>query len=472
MFLTVSIAVLAASLILFRMAGGRIAITKLNMISATLVFLVLFSFIGSVLVVYDVDGQTHLERLSDDAIRTQGWLIIQYAMLGVPLGMVLTNLLLRAGNVTRRFEAFTRRRLEPVIGHSEWTTRLFCYIGCCISVGLFAVFVLRRGLDNVALVNVMMGTDVETLARQRASSSIDLADVPILSSIFGPAFIQMMAYVSYAYWRMSKRRYDLVWFAVMFVITALTLGYNITKAPLLLFFAGFLIAEVAITGSLSWRVISSVAVAGSVLVTAMYIFYRGGYSDTWNDVANVWYDAVQGRILTGQLVSFYYCLDIFPRLQPHIWLASTGDWLHHLFNIPYADDYGLTVMQYLDPVGVRLGVAGHATAYFMGEAWANFGWFGVVFAPLLVGAVIQTFYLHFLNARKTPLHIGTYAYLSLAWPVLSGIKGFYYPAWLVLLLTGIVGIYLLSAIVSGVDPLRRRIRGVPSRRFKAVPHSA
>ena len=66
---------------------------------------------------------------------------------------------------------------------------------------------------------------------------------------------------------------------------------------------------------------------------------------------------------------------------------------------------------------------------FLGEAWSNFGYTGLIFSPLLVGIVIQLTNLFFLRFPKNPFTLAIYTQLAINFPILSGFRSFYYPVW-------------------------------------------
>jgi hypothetical protein len=234
--------------------------------------------------------------------------------------------------------------------------------------------------------------------------------------------------------------------------TILSLTYNITKGPFVMFLAAMMIAIVITRGVVSKGTLVFTPVIGSVVVVAMYVFYRDVMANGDRTLLSVWLDVVTGRIATGNLLSFYYVLDIFPRLVPHLGFSSTGRLIHEFAGLPFSADYGIIAMSHWDPIRVADGTAGHMTSVFLSEAWANFGWIGLVVAPWLVGWIIQTCHLWFIASRKTPLHIGLYVYVTVNFPLTSGFIPFYYPAWLVQLAMVAIVFVGIARVLTALRP--------------------
>lgn len=428
MYLIISILIFICSYFFFKKASGTMALTKINMVSYTFYILFFATFIGSILVLYNIDNQWHLDKISSEDVRLYGWGGVLYTMIMTPIGMLIASKVFKVKSMGALFSKYTKTPLRAFFSFNDDCIRHSLYISSFLS--LLALLYTVSQVSDIPVFNVGRGIDAGTLAMQRGSARLTghklLTD--LVETQVGIGYI--ITYAAYIYWKMEKKYKDLIWFLCTLPITIFMLCYNITKAPVIYFLLGFLFISVIIRGSVSIKQIITTGLIIIAAVMAMYIFYRDvDYKGVFG-ILNVFYDIVYGRIFTGQLVSYYYCLNIFPDIYPHIGLGSTGMMLHRLLGLEYIKDYGILVMEYYDPIGVQQGIAGHATTFFMGEAWANFGLLGMIIAPLYVGFFIQTFYVFFLKVKKTPIYIAVYAFLVYSFSILSGLKGFYYPAWL------------------------------------------
>jgi hypothetical protein len=354
--------------------------------------------------------------------------------------------------------------VEPFFERTDVAMRVSLLIGIMLAIG--ALLYTWRHLPEVPLLSVVRGQrDPTALAIARTTSRLPISERPFFVSALEMfiVFLQMIALAAYCYWQRWRRTSDLAFFAVALVVTVLSLTYNISKAPLMYFLTGMMIAIVATRGSVSRWVLGAIGGVGLMIAIAMYVLYRNALAEGEIGLASVAYNLIAGRLATGQLLSFFVALDIFPRVQPHLWFSSTGRLIHEVLGLPFAQDYGLQLMAYIDPDGVRDGTAGHATSIFLGEAWANFGWLGLTLFPPLVGFLIQSVHMWFVRARKTPLHVGLYAYMAFTFTLTSGVQMFYYPAWLVQVL-------MVTLLFVGLATLIRLLgRGAAAGQVGVVP---
>ncbi|HIB83632.1 MAG TPA: hypothetical protein EYN27_07765 [Rhodospirillales bacterium] len=94
-------------------------------------------------------------------------------------------------------------------------------------------------------------------------------------------------------------------------------------------------------------------------------------------------------------------------------------------------DMGLNVVEsarllkmHVHPETIAAGSGNLYSGFYMGEAWANYGYIGLVIAPLFVGFVIQTVHLFLLLNKKRPLILAFYVGLTVKWVVGAGFTNF------------------------------------------------
>ncbi len=85
-------------------------------------------------------------------------------------------------------------------------------------------------------------------------------------------------------------------------------------------------------------------------------------------------------------------------------------------------------MTIVNSKGIENGTAGVVNSLFVAEAWANWGFYGVLISPIIVGMVIQIIFLFFLTHKKTPFMVGLFTYISIKLPVTGGFNDFIYNA--------------------------------------------
>lgn len=448
MYLMISLVVLIMSYLLFRKAAGTMALNNLNVVSYTFYILVMTVFIGSILIVYSIDNQWLLHKISNEEVRFYGWIGVSYAMIMIPIGMLITSMAMNAKPIHALFERYRQAPLRTFFRANDDCMRHALYVASSVSC-LALLYTVYR-LENTPLLNALAGLDdARALAIQRTQAVLEPGMFTnVLQMQLG--FTPILAYIAYVYWKMEKRYKDLIWFLFMFVVSIVSLSYNLTKGDLVLFILGFPLMAVVIKGKVTFKYVATTLLAISLILVALYISFKGQMIEGVTDVVDLFFASILlDRMITGQLVSYYYSLDIFPDVYPHIGLSSAGRLLHQLFSLEYSKDYGLIVMEYYDPINVEQGLSGHASTFFMGEAWANFGLLGVIVAPIHVGVLIQACYIYVLRFNKTPIHVAAYALFSviLIRATLTGFIVFYYPVGVLLSLLMLLFWVVLASIL-------------------------
>ena len=69
-------------------------------------------------------------------------------------------------------------------------------------------------------------------------------------------------------------------------------------------------------------------------------------------------------------------------------------------------------MEIYGSTGVYSGTAGVMNSIFIGEAYANFGWQGLVFSIVWVALIIALIFTLVLKMRKTPASVTMLAYFT------------------------------------------------------------
>ncbi len=94
-----------------------------------------------------------------------------------------------------------------------------------------------------------------------------------------------------------------------------------------------------------------------------------------------------------------------------------------------------------------MGIAGVVNSLFIGEAWANFGIYGVLIAPLYVGFLIQSLYLFFLKSKKTPFLLALFVSFSIKGAITGGFNDYFYNVNFIFLLFVFLSIYGVAFLI-------------------------
>lgn len=442
MFLLVSALVLAFSTWLFSRVAGSLAPTRINMISWIFYFnLVMQSFVASVLVINGWDNHYVISEVGE-AARFKGWLAVQYTMIAMPLGMLLVVYLNGMSTNAPLFHRYLARPIDSMLSRRDSFVRLPLYALSLVS--LLSVAYTFAAIGSVPLASVIAGGDALSLAITRVDASLGFTGNVYVRNFFGYMLTPILAYVSYGYFRQTRSLIDRLWFSLMLVAAFFMLTYDLSKAPIVVFALGFLFFHVLADGGVSRRVFFLFGVLAVLLLVAGYVFI-GKVTDP---LALFSYNSgIGGRILLSQASGTYFAFEHFPASREFIGIASLSGLLSDVFGIQSSERSSRIIMTIFNPTGVEEGSAAVMNSLFIAEAWANFGLLGVLIAPVYVGIFLQIVFMFFLKARKTPIMLGIFAYLSVKMPVTGGFNDFIYAPGLMTIGFVFVTIYLAAVML-------------------------
>ncbi|HAW58424.1 MAG TPA: hypothetical protein DCX03_05340 [Bacteroidales bacterium] len=454
MYLIVSIIILIISFYLFKKAAGTLDIRQINMCSFVFYMMFFFVFVGSIrLLYYYNDLFYYLYDTKEDTIFF-GWLVVMYTFLMLPAGMILAQKIFKIKSMKFLLNkyGYTKIQEDQFGKYIKHVLFLFSLVS-----GITVIYIFYLLGSYNPLLNLMSGvTDYTLLYQQRKTTSSNLLDSRFLSNMVTQiaSYSAVMFYVAYVYWRKTNKISDQLWFIGIGFFAILNAVYSIAKGPIIYLILGFFLLHVMIKGKIKISHIVYIVFISLFLTILLFIFFQGYLRDPEQyyesyAVFEVLYRSIEERVFVGQVVNYFNVLEIFPYLQPYLWLSTTGQIIHDIAGLTYFEDYGVILMSYVDPLGYEIGTAGHATTFFMGEAWANFGFLGILIAPFYVGFFIQTINIFFLKAPKTPIYLASYVYITLNIPILTAFKGFYYPAWLFQYFVLISVLFIMAYILNG-----------------------
>lgn len=438
--LIVSLLTLIASACLYRIASGE-SIWHLNMLSYSFYILFALSFIASVVIVLDVPflGFTPKENpwlYGDFNSRWLVWLMVMWMFIGIPLGAIAVNILFsRSLSINVKMKMFRSPQFDVGWNYTERSLYRVVFIASALLVFIFMMTMPRES----PLFHVLGGGGVVEAQIIRKTFTFGFENV-LLKSLFNDGTLVLLSLIAFI---MSLRTGQRKW-RVLFAVQCLILVFlSISKGSVgnLLYYLLALAFCRAMNGG---KFVKPYEILFMVfLLAGLFIVFKGAEGSLWQIVTG----PVFNRIFFTQLVGLYYSLQIFPTSHDFLWLSSSGQWLNQFFAGSSYESYGIIMMSFYDPAGVAAGHAGHFTSIFLTEAWANFGIFGLVIAPLWVGIFVQLVNRFFLERPKSVILVAFYVYLATTFGYASDFVGFYYPAGTILFILGASLTLLLPKVI-------------------------
>lgn len=420
-FVFISLVLIITSGYLYRIASSS-RLSNPNMISISFWVLGALCFIPSLLILIDLNPVPDVD--SDSIIygnfdnKLKAWILQNWLLIGVPIGAILARFFLsNFDNIkSRKFKNIPLKDI-PIWGKLSELT-LFNTILCFFIISVFYVFVFSSK-TNPLTVALSGGSTAEILtARNTFEFGIG---IPLFDTIFKSDTVLLFSLIAMA---MSIRENKLRWKILFILMLLFVFLLSIIGGS-----TGSLIFYIAILVYLRYILIGKLLYFKEFIAILTIVFLSFAYYKSGDDASIKFiFNHIFARAFFDQTKGFYYSLQIFPNVHPHLIFTSSAIWINELFFGTSSLDYGHILMYNYIPKAVEAGYAGHFTSIFITEMWSNFGWPGVLFGPIWVGFVICMFHNYFVKKQKSILLLVLYGHLSIfGFGYFSDFVRFYYP---------------------------------------------
>lgn len=456
MYVLISILCFYISYRLFKVASGDMSLSKLNMISTVYYFhLLLPYFLSSILIVYNLDNHYLIDKLSNQSSRIVGYCVVNYTVVFLPIGMLITNKIWGA-NPKYLFSNYCNKSLTSYFSLRDSYIRYPLYLLSLISIASVAYTFITIG--TIPLTSVFSGRSTLFLSILRNEVGREFAGVALIKDLFAITFTPIMSYTAYAYYKKTGLFSDHLWFIVMFLFSILILTYNLAKAPVIFYLLGFMFFNILMNKEISRRTL--LVIFGSIifLLITMYILLFSGDINFFNIASGP-----LGRVFFTQSAGLYLTIDSFPNFHGFLGFNSFSNLLSILMGEQHLERSARLLQDIYNHSSFLDGSAGVMNSLFVAEAYANFGILGVFLSPIYVGFVIQNFYIILLKLKKTPLFIAIFTYFSLRSIVNGGFNDFIYNPLMSILIIITIAIVLFSAFLKKYTSILTKTKNIPTK---------
>ena len=425
-----SLLVLWLSASLFKKAAGTLSIYYLNIVSWIFyIEILLLSFLGANLTMAEVPNYL-IDRASPDA-KLSAYIGICYIMIFMPLVMVFTQKLLGGNTKKKVFNYFSKPLILTNIQVVYW-------LGLSL-IAFFATAYTFYVLQRIPLLTLFANSSSTVeLALMRHQASRGFPGNEYIKNFFALFLTPFISYIAYAYSRFYQQRpFYKIWFVCMFFLSILIVTYDGAKAPILNYIVTLFLIRMYINGKGSKRTYSMLFVIVSGLILATYVYGMG------TTLTQSTLSGILKRIGMVQFAGMPLAFDIFPDQIPFLRGGGFPTWVTSIIGVEPIQ-MARALMEVYNPSGVQAGTAGVINTLFLADAWGNFGWAGIIIAPIWMGVLIQVIYNTLLKLPKTPVLVATMGFFTTSFRITGGFIGFVWnPLWIfmgIIILTG----YFLS----------------------------
>jgi hypothetical protein len=320
-------------------------------------------------------------------------------LLTVPLGVLFASLALRL-SATEADEFFAR---EPAqLQRPDLFGRMLAF-GAIAAVALSVAYLLESGTPPLLAMIQQPGEYL--LLRDLREDSFKLLDSPLryfyyVLRTFGWPFVIALSLVR------ALQSHQAKWHLATTVIAGLGIIYaslSIAKQPVAAIFAIMFLVVLIMRGR-EIKTSSLVAMPIVVLsfpVTVVLMAQSGTGVNFWSAVG-----AILHRLFYIPAYVLYYYFEVFPHQVGYL-NGLTIDKLAGILGRETFDSANY-VYRYIYPERIDSGLA---NAAFIGNAWADFGFVGVLVSGVVLGFLMQVSQILFFRSQKTLYDLAAYAFL-------------------------------------------------------------
>lgn len=413
-----SVLIIFLSTKLYKIATGA-SIHKINLLNYSFWILLIIAFIPSYLITID---NTFLWGGGDDVYQYIGrnknthyiaFASILWSFIAIPLSVIIADRILINKNILTAFKLKNIETYRFGYNYNEKEAYNFIIIFSII----FSVIFYLNAINNAPILSLISGSIRDMLVERR---DFNLgSDNSILKTIFNEEVIKLyMIFSLLSYYKTNNKKWRNI-FIILFVNLVIL---NLSKGslgPLLFLIISILFTRSIITGKFI-KIFELILFF--LILAVLFIFIKGADGNIFQVIIG----PILGRF-SSQILGFYYSLNFFPNSHDFLFFSSTGTEIHKLFGFPINDNYGILMMKDYSIYGVENSGSGHFSSIYLAEAWANFGFLGLVISPFIVGFFLSLLQLIFTILKFNLFNLALFVHIATSIPYDKDFVSFYYP---------------------------------------------
>ena len=434
LFLIVWIIVLIASIYFFQKASGSLSLLKPNLNSIIFYYsFFISSYIGTLLIATGVDDYYMINRMTHEKYRWIGFYAVTFVMLVFPL-ILFTVSRLTGFNGEKEFNAYLKKEIS--LPFKEKNEFFLIFSGLSV-LSLTAIAYTMLKTPQIPILEVLLGRGELSPGELRNLAQRGFGGNVLIRNIFAIALTPLLSLVAYVYSVKTNQRRWKVLFLALFAGSILINSYDLAKSPIFFYLIMFLLVRLYV-GKMVFtpRKIMIWGVTGAVALVGMYIVIQG-VTDVNSFLS--YNTGPIGRLILAQIAPTFLHLNLFSESLPMLHGQGLPSIFINLFDIEQVRSARL-VMMTVFPEKVADGTAGVLNTLFIAEAFANFGYIGIVVGTVYVAVLVQLIYITFIRLPKNPIFLCLFIYFTVNIPrtLVGGFTDFLFnPIW-----TLIVGLFV------------------------------
>lgn len=428
--------VFGVSVYLFKKAAGTFRLDRINIVSYTFYLFLLQSMIGVLLVNLGFTEHytfSYFVQSKEKILRLVTYAVCITSILW-PLVIIATERIFKV-NAVCDIEKYHEKKIDDTASRGQF---LICVLSSILCTACMIGYLLKIGyIPLLKLIHIGANVDFAT-ERTRIATLYFIH--PVVTNVLVLVGIPLLSYLSFAFAIIRKEKKWIILSGILFVFSLVTKTYNFSKAPVVFHLFIYIIIFTAVV-KIPQKILT---VLYCILICMMMLMYQltsgiSGLTDIYNGIL--------GRTFFSQIGTLGYVFDAFPKYLPFLNGRSIDSAILGLLGI----DPDLHVrsakiiVDFYWPDRVYDGIAGVLNSLFIGEAFANFNWAGMLASIVWVGVYMGIFYVLMIKLKKNAVTIAGQATLAsqIANATQGGFFDFVYSVGLTVIILFFVVFYLI-----------------------------
>lgn len=418
LILFLCLAIFIISLFLYKKISGKITLPSFT--SLFFFYYIIFVFIGSILFVLKICFPTTENAYSiNNKILLEQFFLVCGAFLIIGFVMHMIQKIMKFSPKKDTLYYFSKP-IEKIVSQKESFFMPFFYINLALGIILIGLILSQiRGQLFLPVLSIFSSQSEYVKGR------IIILDILKKKHwlLAGTMLLKFNTYISFIYAYLEKTRKWKLLFTLLFILTFFIVIIPGTKARILFFIVELFLVKFLLDYQKcmeSKRLIKKIYLKSIFIGLVIIIFISLILYGIFNEKVSLIIKIISGRVFIAQIEGFYHILNLYP------------EHLNFLYGKGFTNPGGIffyepiyvswQIAEYLLPNSVEAKTFLSMNTIFFGDAYANFGWLGLILSIFMAGIIIQIMNVLFLKYfRKNAITLTIYIILITEW--LCGIFG-------------------------------------------------
>ena len=417
-FLTINV----LSFYFLRSRVGIQNILQPNIYSILILFHLFFHvYIGAYLIASGYSRNSVINQISDQDLIIRTFYYISFSIFLLYLGFKISDLFFK-NKSSNAFNDFLKRPLENynVKGENFLVFLFKCLLLFCFASSIYVTYVN----GEIPFVKLLFNSQSELLL-SRNDFNLNFKRIKIIKNVIFEQLTPLLCLFFYAL--KSKKHSYKYWFYFSLLLSIYAAVFSGAKSPVIVLFINLFVLRYYLIGKISNKQIIKTFLVLIMLVLIIILLASG------NSNFSLALEYLFNRIFIDEVSGTFLMFDIYPSTYDHIYFQSLSEFLSNLFGVTKVDNAQRATMLYAFGERAESGLFNQLSSYFLGEAWANFGFYGIILAPIYVGFILGFFINLIIRAKKTFLSVSILTYFSFSSSISSQFNNYIYNSSIIII---------------------------------------